>query len=76
MVVKSDKENKHLQWELESTSATINAVRVCKKGLRQVAKEFGFPVTSQKKRIARPSHPALKEEDKLYHYCLDMVDMG
>ena len=86
MAVESSNEKKCLQWDLKSMSEAIDAVKVREKGLRQAAREFGVPVTSLKRRVdkeieldARPGPaPVLtkEEEDKLYRYCLDMVDMG
>ena len=66
-------------------SNTFKAVKLEDKGLGQAAREFGVPVTTLKRRVdgvfpvnAKPGPATVltREEENLYHYCLDMCDMG
>ena len=75
-----------LQWDIESMTRAVEAVKVHNKGLRQAAREHGVPVTTLKRRVddevavdSRPGPETVltsEEEKKLFQYILDMGDMG
>ena len=75
-----------LQWDIESMTKAMEAVKLHNKGLRQAAQEYGVPVTTLKRRVddevavdSRPGPETVlttEEEKKLFQYIPDMGDMG
>ena len=72
--------------DVTSITKAVEAVKIHDKGLKQAAREHGVPVTTLKRRVdnlvaidSRPGPATVlttEEEKKLYHYVLDMCDMG
>ena len=68
MVVESNNDKKCLQWDLKGISEAIDAMKMCEKGLRQVAREFGVPVTTVEPRL--PDTPEMRTSAIMRTLCL------